>query len=68
MGLDLDLSQVRATCVRLFEYRRQQTWPPTIVPGEGWDILYAAAAEDIDVLPVLEAAVTWVNGFVRRIS
>jgi len=67
-GGDLDLSQVRATCVRLFEYRRQQTWPPTIDVGEGWDTLYAAAVEDIGVLRDVDAAVSWVNDFVRRIS
>ena len=67
-GEHLDLSQVRATCVRLFDYRRQQTWPPTIVAGAGWGTLYAAAAEDIDVLPDVDAAVSWVNDFVRRIS
>jgi hypothetical protein len=54
--------------VRLFDYRRQQTWPPTIVAGAGWGTLYAAAAEDIDVLPDVDAAVSWVNDFVRRIS
>lgn len=29
-GEPLELRQVRATCVRLFDYRRQQAWPPTI--------------------------------------
>ena len=67
-GEDLDLSQVRATCARLFEYRRQQTWPPTIVAGAGWGTLYAAAVEDIDVRPDVEAAVSRVNDFVQRIS
>ncbi|RKW71538.1 hypothetical protein DWQ67_01440 [Galactobacter caseinivorans] len=67
-GEDLDLGQVAATCVRLFDYRRQQAWPPPIVVGEQWDTLYADAAEDLDVLPTVEEAVAWANDFVQRIS
>ncbi|MGY6658328.1 nucleotidyl transferase AbiEii/AbiGii toxin family protein [Amycolatopsis sp. TRM77291] len=64
----LDLGQIAETCVRLFDYRRQQTWPPSIVAGERWDTLYAEAAEGLDVLPSVEEAVVWVNDFVRRIA
>ena len=67
-GEDLDLGQVAAMCVRLFDYRRQQTWPPAIVVGEQWDTLYADAAEDLDVLRTVEEAVAWVNDFIRRIA
>lgn len=67
-GEELDLAQVEATCVRLFEYRRQQAWPPIIVSGDGWPTLYEAAVEDIDVLPNADDAVAWVNGFVQRIA
>ncbi|HWJ65175.1 MAG TPA: nucleotidyl transferase AbiEii/AbiGii toxin family protein [Nocardioides sp.] len=66
-GEDLDLAQVNATCVRLFEYRCQHAWPPTIETGAGWDTLYEAAVEDIDVLPDAEVAVVWVNELVQRI-
>lgn len=67
-GQDLDLPQVRATCVRLFEYRRQQAWPPTIAAGKGWDTLYEEAVEDIDALPAAGDAVGWANDFVQRIE
>lgn len=67
-GEDLDLANVRATCVRLFEYRRQQAWPPSIKAGEGWDTLYEAAGEDVEALSDVEAAVVWVNAFVERIE
>ncbi len=60
----LDLRQIRATCARLFDYRRQQAWPPAIVAGDQWDTLYAEAAEGLDVLPTVEEAVRWVNDFV----
>ncbi|MHB1066455.1 MAG: nucleotidyl transferase AbiEii/AbiGii toxin family protein [Candidatus Nanopelagicales bacterium] len=65
---DLDLVQVRATCVRLFEYRRQHAWRPTVQAGDGWDTLYAAAVEGIDALPDVAHAVAWVNGFIERID
>lgn len=67
-GEALDLSQVHATCARLFEYRRQQSWPPTIAVGAGWDTLYEAAAEDVEALPDVEAALAWVNAFIKRIA
>lgn len=67
-GEDLDLVHVRATCVRLFEYRRQQVWPASVTPGEGWDTLYETAVEDVDALPDVEAAIAWANAFVERIE
>jgi hypothetical protein len=67
-GEDLDLVRVRATCVRLFEYRGQQVWPPAVVAGDGWDTLYEVAVEDLDAIPGLAAAVAWVNAFIERIE
>lgn len=67
-GEVLDLDQVAATCARLFDYRRQQVWPPTIVAGASWDSLYAEAADGLPVLPSGVEAVVWVNDFVRRIA
>lgn len=67
-GENLDLAQVRATCERLFEYRRLHSWPPMIVASEGWDTLYEAAIESVDVLPDIEAAVAWVNELIRGIA
>lgn len=64
---DLDLAQVAGTCSRLFDYRRQQAWPPIITPGARWDTLYIEAIDGLDVLPVVEEAVAWVNNFVQRI-
>jgi hypothetical protein len=64
----LDLPQVVATCVRLFDYRRRQTWPPNIVVGARWDTLYAEAAEGLEVLPTVGDAVAWANAFIERIA
>lgn len=65
---NLNLPQVAATCARLFRYRHQQTWPPTITTGTNWDSLYAEASEGLDVLSTTEEAVTWINEFIQRIA
>lgn len=67
-GEDLDLEQVAATSIHLFGYRKQQTWPPSIVVGENWDTLYAEAVDGLDLLPTVEEAVEWANDFVQRIA
>lgn len=67
-GEDLNLSDVAATCVRLFDYRQQQAWPPAFVAGSQWNTLYAEAAEDLDVLPTVEDAIAWADGLVQRIA
>lgn len=67
-GESLDFAQVAATCVRLFAYRRQQAWPPSIAAGAGWDTLYAEAAEGLEVLPTADEAVAWANAFIERIA
>lgn len=67
-GEELDLAQVASTCARLFEYRRQQEWPPTVVSGSQWDTLYTQAADGLDVLAGLDEAIAWANEFIRRID
>lgn len=66
-GEELDLPQVASTCARLFEYRRQQEWPPTVVSGSRWDTLYTQAADGLDVLAGLDEAIDWANEFIRGI-
>lgn len=65
---DLELGEVAETCVRLFAYRRQQAWPPTVDVSQGWESLYAEASDGLGVLPSVEEAVAWVNSFIRRIT
>ena len=65
---DLDLALVRKTCERLFAYRAEQTWPPVIALGEGWDESYTAQRGALDVLPSAVDAVTWANDLVNRIA
>lgn len=65
---DLDLASVAATCARLFSYRQQQAWPPSIVEGATWDTLYLEAAEGLEVRLTVGEAVTWVNDFIQRMA
>lgn len=67
-GENLDMAEVKATCIRLFDYRRRQAWPPVMEVGAGWGELYEAAIEGVDALSDIEAAVAWVNDLIRRIA
>ena len=65
---ELDLARVASTCTRLFEYRRQQAWPPTIAAGNQWDTLYGEAADGLDVMANVDEAVDWANQLIQRID
>lgn len=67
-GEVLDLQLTRATCTRLFEYRRQQAWPPSLAAASSWNTLYAEAAEGLEVLASVNDAIAWANGFINRID
>lgn len=64
----LDLARTKATCERLFTYRRRHAWPPVIIGGEEWESLYRAAAEGLDVLADATSAIAWGNEFVQLIA
>lgn len=40
---NLDLSLIKNTCARLFDFRKGHQWPPTVIENEGWDSLYKEA-------------------------
>ncbi|MDJ0770310.1 MAG: nucleotidyl transferase AbiEii/AbiGii toxin family protein [Ilumatobacter sp.] len=63
----LDPIEVAEAGARLFAYRRQQPWPPTVVAHDTWPELYAAATSELatEVLP-LDSAVAWLNALIRR--
>ncbi|MFV0435602.1 MAG: nucleotidyl transferase AbiEii/AbiGii toxin family protein [Leucobacter sp.] len=67
-GEPVDLLLTKATCTRLFEYRRQQEWPPRIAVGDRWDTLYAEAADGLEVLTTVDDAIIWVNEFIERVT
>jgi len=62
----IDMSAVGATAERLFAARRGHHWPPTVVVHEGWDAIYAEAADGLDVIDNATDAVAWANDFIAR--
>lgn len=62
------MALVKATCEGLFAYRRMQPWPTPIVVNDGWDAIYAEAAQGLDVIPDVRGAVEWVNQFIEEIE
>ena len=65
---EIDLAVAKAICVRLFDYRRRQSWPPTVAKGNGWDSLYEEAGRGLDVLPTCDEAVKWANELIASIA
>lgn len=65
---ELDLAKTEATCRRLFAYRKQQPWPPTIAKGRNWDDLYRSAKEDLAVLATADEAVAWANELIATVA
>ena len=64
----VDFNETRMTCERLFSYRKQQLWPPTIEGGVGWESLYAEAAEGLPVLQDMSEAIEWINQLIGKIA
>jgi len=64
----IDPDRVGPIATRLFAARQAQSWPPVVVAHEGWDTLYAAAAEGLNVLPDVARAVTWTNALIASAS
>ncbi|MBI2169852.1 MAG: nucleotidyl transferase AbiEii/AbiGii toxin family protein [Actinobacteria bacterium] len=62
----IDMPAVAATAERLFAARRSHPWPPTVVAHEGWDTIYAEAADGLDVIGNVTEAVAWANDFIAR--
>lgn len=69
---ELDLSETKSLCRRLFDYRRKQSWPPVVVKGPEWDRLYdEALANIVGEVPVLQSvdeAIVWANDLISRID
>ena len=67
----LDLAEVKSVCERLFDYRREQSWPPRLVKGESWARVYDEARATLrnadSVLATVDEAVAWTNKLIERI-
>ena len=68
----LDFADIKFKCKRLFNYRREQDWPPTLVKGDRWEEVYNAAREtlndDSGVLATVDEAIAWTNELIAKID
>jgi hypothetical protein len=64
----IDYAKLRTICVRLFAYRRKQSWPPTVSIGENWVERYDAEKLDSPVLPSVGEAARWANELIAKID
>lgn len=58
---DIDWAAVGELGTRLFAARHAQAWPPTVTAHASWPTIYAEAADGLDVLTDIDAAVAWCN-------
>ena len=65
---NVDLSETRAACERLFRYRKSQAWPPKVVKVDGWDEIYATQKLKLPVLPTVDDAIAWTNDLIAKID
>jgi hypothetical protein len=64
----IDYRKTKNACIRLFDSRKLQAWPPTVMKSESWDSLYTAQSNDLDVLATVDEAVIWVNDLIGKID
>lgn len=63
-----DYADVKATCERLFTYRKMRAWPPVIAVGSDWENLYSRQLPAGNLLPTVDEAVAWANELIARID
>jgi len=68
----LDLAEVKATCERLFTYRREQAWPPKLVKGPNWSAVYKDARDTLrthsSIFKTVDEAIRWTNDLIKKID
>jgi hypothetical protein len=64
----IDYQLTKNACVRLFPFRRQQSWPPIIVKSDGWDRLYSSQVNELDVFKNFDVAIAWTNDLIIAID
>ena len=65
---EIDYSQVKIACERLFKFRKQQSWPIAIVKRDGWDTLYESHIDELDVIKNVDDAIIWCNNLIDKIN
>ena len=65
---EIDLSKTRGICIRLFAFRRMQTWPPKVLSGIDWEPVYEASRGKTGIMRTLDEAIVWANDLIARID
>jgi hypothetical protein len=65
---DIDYAKTKEICVRLFNYRRRQPWPPKVKKYDNWEDLYATQAAGLDVISNVDEAIVWANTLINRVN
>jgi hypothetical protein len=67
--LSSEMPLVKDACVRTFNARAQQPWPPRVTIYRDWPERYRAMASALDMpVPDVNEAVEIVHGFICRID
>jgi hypothetical protein len=63
---------LKAAPKQLFNYRKQQAWPPSVQKGIDWESLYQVAFATIrdaeSIAATVDEAISWVNDFISEIA
>ena len=65
---DIDFVLTKKACVRLFNSRKMQSWPPIIISGDNWDSLYNSQILGLDVIQTVADAIIWSNALISKIE
>ena len=61
------LPEIREACVEIFEHRGKHAWPPTIVAGPDWNVIWENLAAKNGLEMTLDEALDAANEFTTRI-
>ena len=64
----IDFPLTKNVCRRLFDFRKQQSWPPLVRKNEGWDALYENQVEGLEVLQSVDEAIVWANKLIDKVD
>jgi len=64
----LDFAALKSICIRLFNFRKRQAWPPEINFSQEWKELYLVAATGVDVIPSASEAIQWLQDLIDGID
>lgn len=64
----VNFPEVNEICVRLFEFRKAQNWPPKLKTSEEWKVGYSSAAKGVRVHQNPDEAINWLKELVLKID